>query len=121
MSEATETSGAATTPTAKSERPKTRRAVVGRVTSDRMDKTITVRCDRMVQHPRFKKYVKRSTLYKAHDESNEAHVGDRVEIMECRPLSKTKRFRLLRIIERSALRGVGRLAKDVAGDLTEEG
>lgn len=83
---------------------KPRRSAVGVVTSDAMDKTITVRVDRMTLHPRFKKYVKRSTVYKAHDEANDAKSGDRVEIMECRPISKSKSFRLVRVLERSRLR-----------------
>ena len=57
---------------------KVRRTIVGVVTSDKTDKSITVQVDRMVQHPRFKKYVRKSTKYNAHDEKNEAHVGDRV-------------------------------------------
>lgn len=85
---------------------KPRRSVVGIVKSDKMDKTIVVHCDRMVQHPVFKKYLRRTTKYVAHDETNEAGHGDRVEIMECRPLSKTKRFRLVRIIERSRMKGI---------------
>jgi len=83
---------------------KQRRTVVGVVTGDKMDKTVTVRVDRMVQHPRFKKYVKKSTTYHAHDEENAAHVGDRVSIAECRPLSKNKNFRLVEVLERSRLR-----------------
>lgn len=97
---------------------KGRRRIVGVVTSDRMDKTITVKVDRRVQHPEFKKYLKRSTLYKAHDEGNEAHVGDRVAIVECRPLSKTKCFRLVEVIERSRLRAAAELA---GTDLPPEG
>lgn len=81
-----------------------RRTAVGVVQSDAMDKTITVRVDRMTLHPRFKKYVKRSTVYKAHDEANDAKPGDRVEIMECRPISKSKNFRLVKVLERSRLR-----------------
>ena len=82
----------------------TRRAIVGVVISDKADKSITVRVDRMVQHKKFKKYIKRSTTYRAHDEANDAHVGDRVSIVECRPLSKTKNFRLVEVLERSRLR-----------------
>ncbi len=77
-----------------------RKAVVGRVTSDKMAKTIVVEAERMVEHPHFRKYIKRSTTYKAHDENEEARVGDVVELMECRPLSKTKYFRLTRIVRR---------------------
>ena len=83
---------------------KNRRTIIGVVTSDAADKTITVMVERMVQHPRFKKYVRRSSKYAAHDENNEAHIGDRVSITECRPLSKHKNFRLVEILERSRLR-----------------
>ena len=82
------------------------RTVVGVVTSDKGDKSITVQVDRMVQHPRFKKSVRRRSRYYAHDENNDAHVGDRVSITECRPLSKNKSFRLFEVIERSRLREV---------------
>lgn len=81
--------------------PKT---VIGRVTSDRMQKTITVEAERRVMHPRFRKYVRAITRYKAHDEANDAHVGDKVRIMQTRPLSKTKNWRLVEIVERA--RGV---------------
>ena len=78
-----------------------RKRVIGKVVSDKMDKTISVRCDRLVKHPLYEKYVRRWTVYKAHDENNEAREGDTVEIMETRPLSKTKRWRLVRIVERA--------------------
>ena len=81
-----------------------RRTVVGVVTSDKGDKCITISVDRKVLHPRFKKYVKRRSTYHAHDENNEAHVGDRVSIASCRPLSKTKTFRLVEVLEKSRLR-----------------
>ena len=80
-----------------------RKRVIGVVVSDKMDKTIVVKVERFVQHPRFKKYIKRSKKYYAHDERNEARIGDVVEIEETRPLSKLKRWRLIRIIERSKL------------------
>jgi small subunit ribosomal protein S17 len=86
---------------------KTRRTVVGVVTSDKGDKSITVQVDRVVQHPRFKKYIRRQSKYHAHDENNDAHVGDRVAITECRPLSKNKSFRLAKVLERSRLREAG--------------
>jgi small subunit ribosomal protein S17 len=73
----------------------------GTVVGDRMDKTITVRVERTYKHPKYGKYVRRHTRYHAHDEKNEAHVGDQVELMECRPLSKTKRFRLIRVTQRA--------------------
>ena len=84
---------------------RTRRKLVGVVVSDKMDKTIVVRVDRVVQHPRFKKYIRRSTKYKAHDEKNDAGVGDRVEVAETRPLSKEKSFRLVKILERARIPG----------------
>lgn len=81
-----------------------RKTKVGLVVSDRMDKTVVVRVERLVPHPVYKKYVKRRTTYKAHDEKNECRVGDRVEIVETRPLSKEKRWRVCRLIERPAVR-----------------
>ncbi|MFM8943972.1 MAG: 30S ribosomal protein S17 [Actinomycetota bacterium] len=80
----------------------TRRKVrVGVVVSDRMDKTVLVRIDRKVRHPVYQKTVARSSKLAAHDENNEAKVGDLVRIMETRPLSKTKRWRLVEIVERA--------------------
>ena len=81
-----------------------RKIAVGVVKGDKMEKTITVEAERRVMHPRFKKYIKAYTRYKVHDEGNEAHVGDKVRIMETRPLSKTKRWRLLEVVRRA--RGV---------------
>lgn len=77
-----------------------RKRRIGVVTKDKMDKTIVVKSERLIQEPYYKKFIRRSTTYKAHDEENQAKVGDKVEIMETRPLSKTKRWRLLRIIEK---------------------
>jgi small subunit ribosomal protein S17 len=74
---------------------------IGVVASDRMDKTITVAVERLTEHPKYGKRIRRSTKYYAHDEAQEAKVGDKVEIAEMRPLSKKKRWRLLRIIERA--------------------
>lgn len=71
----------------------------GTVTSDKMDKTITIRADRMVKHPRYGKYIKRKTTFHAHDENNEARAGDFVEVEFARPLSKTKRWRLVRVMK----------------------
>jgi small subunit ribosomal protein S17 len=79
-----------------------RKVEVGVVTSDRMHKTINVRTERMVKHPLYKKYIRRYSDFKAHDERNEASTGDRVEIQETRPLSKTKRWRLVRILVKAA-------------------
>lgn len=81
-----------------------RKSKVGTVMSDRMDKTVVVRVERVVLHPVYKKYTKRRTTYKAHDEKNEYRIGDRVEIVETRPLSKEKRWRVSRLIERPAVR-----------------
>ena len=72
--------------------------VSGTVVSDRMDKTIIVKSERRVKHPRYGKYIRRYTTYYAHDELNEAKVGDKVELAFTRPLSKTKRWRLLRVV-----------------------
>lgn len=77
-----------------------RRTQVGRVTSDKMKQTIVVEVDRLVRHPRYDKYMRRSTKLYAHDANNEAKIGDTVEVMATRPLSKLKRWRLLRIITR---------------------
>lgn len=78
-----------------------RKTRVGRVVSDKMDKTIVVAVEDIVRHPIYKKTVKRTTKFKAHDENNECKVGDRVLIMETRPLSKEKRWRLVEIIEKA--------------------
>lgn len=78
-----------------------RKTRVGRVVSDKMDKTITVSVETFVQHPLYKKSVKRTTKFKAHDENNECGIGDTVKIMETRPLSKDKRWRLVDIIEKA--------------------
>ncbi|MCL5966255.1 MAG: 30S ribosomal protein S17 [Deltaproteobacteria bacterium] len=81
-----------------------RKVKVGTVVSDKMDKTVVVRVERLVMHSVYKKYTKRRARYKAHDEKNECRVGDRVEIIETRPLSKDKRWRVFRLIERPAVR-----------------
>ena len=78
-----------------------RKTQVGRVVSDKMDKTIVVAVEDSVKHPLYKKVVKRTIKFKAHDENNEAGIGDRVKIMETRPLSKEKRWRLVTIIEKA--------------------
>mgnify|MGYP000966320601 CR=1 FL=1 len=78
-----------------------RKTRIGVVVSDKMDKTIVVAIKDNVRHPLYKKIVKRTIKFKAHDEKNEAGIGDRVEIMETRPLSKDKRWRLVSIIEKS--------------------
>ena len=71
------------------------------VVSDGMDKTVLVRIDRQVTHPLYGKTVRRSSKLAAHDEANDAHVGDTVRVMETRPLSKTKRWRVVEVIERA--------------------
>jgi len=81
-----------------------RATVIGTVVSDKMEKTIVVRRDRKVLHPLYKKYVRRATRFVAHDADDVAHTGDEVEIVETRPLSKTKRWRLVRVL-REAPRG----------------
>ncbi|TVL99153.1 MAG: 30S ribosomal protein S17 [Candidatus Brocadia sp. WS118] len=77
-----------------------RRKVVGMVIGDKMQKTIVVEVTRLIRHAKYGKYIKRSTVYKAHDENKEARVGDKVEIIETRPLSKTKTTKLVRVIEK---------------------
>jgi len=77
------------------------RTLTGRVSSDKMDKTITVVVERLVRHPVYGKYLRRSTKLHAHDESNECRTGDLVMIEQCRPLAKTKAWRLVRVLERA--------------------
>ena len=76
-----------------------RKTLIGRVASDKMDKTIVVAIEDSVKHKLYNKVIKRTIRVKAHDEKNEAHAGDRVKIMETRPLSKDKRWRLVEIVE----------------------
>jgi len=78
-----------------------RKVRVGVVVSDGMDKTVVVRIDRQVRHPLYGKTVRRSSKLAAHDEQNDAHVGDMVRITETRPVSKTKRWRVVEIVERA--------------------
>ena len=78
-----------------------RKTRVGKVVSDKMDKTIVVAVEDRVQHPLYKKIIKRTYKLMAHDESNECGIGDRVRVMETRPLSKGKRWRLVEIIEKA--------------------
>jgi small subunit ribosomal protein S17 len=79
---------------------KQRKTVIGVVSSDKMTNTITVKTERRIKHPRYGKFVKRVTVYKAHDEENKAVQGDKVEIIESRPISKSKRWRLTRIVKK---------------------
>ncbi|HEV3145073.1 MAG TPA: 30S ribosomal protein S17 [Gemmataceae bacterium] len=78
-----------------------RRTLVGVVTADKTSKTRRVEISRLVKHPRYGKYIKRRTICYAHDENNESHKGDTVEIVESRPLSKTKHWRLVRIVTKA--------------------
>jgi len=78
-----------------------RKTRVGRVVSDKMDKTVVVAIETLVRHPLYGKSLKRTTKFKAHDELNECKTGDKVKIMETRPLSKDKRWRLVEILERA--------------------
>ena len=78
-----------------------RKERVGVVVSDKMDKTVTVAAARTIQHPLYKKSIKRTKKFKAHDETNDCHVGDTVRIRETRPLSKSKRWRVIEVVERA--------------------
>jgi small subunit ribosomal protein S17 len=78
-----------------------RKVRIGVVTSNKMDKTITVSIERRVPHPIYRKYFKKTTKLMAHDEKNECQIGDRVRIMETRPLSSKKRWRLVEIVEKA--------------------
>ena len=78
-----------------------RRILQGTVVSDKMDKTIVVQVMRRFRHPKYRKYVNEQVRYKAHDESNDARVGDKVRIIESRPLSRDKRWRLASVVERA--------------------
>ena len=95
-----------------------RRTLEGTVTSDRCTKTITVEVQRTFKHPKYKKYVRKVARYHAHDEKGEAKKGDKVEIRSCRPISATKRWMLIRIIDRAvavdALEAVAGLAGEGA-------
>ena len=79
----------------------TTRPLVGRVVGDKMTKTVTVLVERRVKHPLYKKYVRRSTKIHAHDETNDCNVGDSVAIVQCRPLSKTKAWKVHAVIARA--------------------
>lgn len=79
-----------------------RKTLVGVVFSDKMDKTVVVRVNRLVLHPIYKKYIRKKKKVKAHDEKNECRIGDKVLLIETRPLSKEKRWRVKEIVERTA-------------------
>ena len=82
-------------------RVSSRKTRVGKVVSDKMDKTIVVAVENRVQHPLYKKIIKRTYRLKAHDENNDCSIGDRVRVMETRPISKDKRWRLVEILEKA--------------------
>ncbi|BBB91368.1 MAG TPA: 30S ribosomal protein S17 [Methylomusa anaerophila] len=83
------------------EKRRERKVRIGKVVSDKMDKTVVVAVERLVQHPLYHKAVKQTAKFKAHDENNESHTGDVVKIMETRPLSKEKRWRVVEIMEKA--------------------
>ncbi|MDX1405659.1 MAG: 30S ribosomal protein S17 [Woeseiaceae bacterium] len=86
---------------AKNVEQKNRRTITGRVVSDKMDKTVSVSVDRLIKHPSYGKYIRRSTKVLAHDEKNECKAGDRVTISECRPISKNKAWQVVAVVERA--------------------
>ena len=81
---------------------KPQRTVVGRVVSDKMDKTVSVAIERLIKHPVYGKYIRRTSKVLAHDASNECKAGDRVAIAECRPVSKNKSWSVVNVVERAA-------------------
>ena len=93
-----------------------RKTKVGRVVSDKMDKTIVVSVERLARHPLYKRVIRLTTKFKAHDETNEAHVGDTVLIEESRPLSATKRWRLVRVLQKAGEHGS---SADIVADEAE--
>jgi small subunit ribosomal protein S17 len=98
-----------------------RRVLQGTVTRDKMNKTRRVEVERLVRHPKYGKFVKRRTICYAHDETNQSHLGDKVEIIESRPLSKLKRWELVRIVTKAPTRTLSNLEGAVAGsDVTPE-
>ena len=84
------------------EETKTLRTLTGRVVSNKMNKTIAVEIERLVKHPRYGKYIRRTTKLLAHDETNQSREGDTVTITECRPLSRNKSWRLVAVLERAS-------------------
>ena len=97
----------------------TRRVLQGEVVSDGMDKTLSVRVERRFKHPKYNKFIKRHTKYLVHDEENTGRVGDVVEVAECRPMSKTKRWRLVRVVK-SAIDDGGDVIQKVAESVAVE-
>ncbi len=96
-----------------------RRVLEGIVTRDKMAKTRRVEVERLVRHPKYGKFVKRRTVCYVHDEKNESHLGDTVEIVESRPLSKTKRWELVKIVKKAPSRTLSNLEGAVAGSDVE--
>ena len=90
-----------------------RKTKIGLVVSDKMDKTIVVAVERSKRHPRYQKVMKTTTKFYAHDEKNECKVGDKVKIMETRPLSKLKRWRLVEILEKGKIRAEDEIKEEV--------
>ena len=78
-----------------------RKEIIGKVTSNKMDKSVVVAIERRIKHPLYGKFVKKTKKYVAHDENNECNIGDIVQLMETRPLSKSKRWRLVKIVEKA--------------------
>ena len=85
-----------------SEENKVQRTIVGRVVSDKMDKTVSVAIDRLIKHPVYGKFIRRTTKVLAHDANNECKPGDRVAISECKPISKNKSWAVVEVVERTA-------------------
>jgi small subunit ribosomal protein S17 len=85
-----------------SEETKTQRTLVGRVVSNKMDKTVSVAVERLIKHPVYGKYIRRTSKLLAHDATNECNEGDRVAIAECKPLSKNKSWAVVNVVERAA-------------------
>jgi len=85
-----------------SEQSQANRTLQGRVVSDKMNKSITVQIERKVKHPLYGKYIRRSTKVHAHDENNECQIGDVVVVEQCRPLSKLKKWRFVKLVDRSS-------------------
>jgi small subunit ribosomal protein S17 len=111
----TNTNPPAQTPSTPEKKRGNRRVVIGVVTRDKTAKTRRVEVERLVRHPKYGKFVKRRTICYTHDENNESHLGDTVEIVESRPLSRTKRWRLLRIVTKAPSRTLSNLEGAVAG------
>ena len=85
-----------------SEENKVHRTLTGRVVSDKMDKTVSVAVERLIKHPMYGKYIRRTTKVLAHDANNECNAGDRVTIAECKPISKNKAWAVVNVVERAA-------------------